>query len=193
MARIFIIGPGGVGKTAAGGELARLLDCPFFDLDQQFMARVGHIDAVIGDQGYGRYVELNAELFATLAEELPATCVMALSSGFLARDTPAVLLEANRARVKAAGIAIRLLPSADLAEASRIVVARQMGRGFNLDEARETAKFARRFADYLDQGDIGLFSAAAPDEIAAEMARALGLTSRSRSAIEALTSSVSAG
>lgn len=193
MARIFIIGPGGVGKTAAGGELARLLDCPFFDLDQQFMARVGHIDAVIGDQGYGRYVELNAELFATLAEELPATCVMALSSGFLARDTPAVLLEANRARVKAAGIAIRLLPSADLAEASRIVVARQMGRGFNLDEARETAKFARRFADYLDQGDIGLFSAAAPDEITAEMARALGLTSRSRSAIEALTSSVSAG
>ena len=77
MARIFLIGPGGVGKTVAGGELARLLDCAFFDLDQQFMARVGHIDAVIGDQGYGRYVELNAELFATLAEELPATCVIA--------------------------------------------------------------------------------------------------------------------
>lgn len=178
MARIFIIGPGGVGKTAAGGELARLLDCAFFDLDQQFMARVGHIDAVIQGQGYARYVELNAELFATLAQELPETCVMALSSGFLARDTPAGLLEANRARVKAAGTSIRLLPNEDLGVATRIVVARQMGRGFNLDEARETAKFARRFADYLDQGDIGLFSAAAPDEIAAEMARALGLTSR---------------
>lgn len=178
MARIFLIGPGGVGKTTAGAELARLLDCAFVDLDQTFMARVGHIDAVIQGQGYGRYVELNAGLFATLAGELPPTCVVALSSGFLARDTPPDLLAANQARVKAAGTSIRLLPSADLAEAARIVVARQMGRGFDLDPDRETAKFHRRFADYLDQGDIGVFSAAAPGEIAAEMARALGLTSR---------------
>ena len=177
MARTFLIGPGGVGKTTAGGELARLLDCAFLDLDHQFMARVGHIDGVIQGQGYARYVELNAELFATLAAELPETCVMALSSGFLASDTPAGLLAANQARVKAAGTSIRLLPCEDLAAASRIVVARQMGRGLALDEAREAAKFARRFADYLDQGDISVFSAAAPAQIAAEMARALGLTS----------------
>ena len=177
MARIFIIGPGGVGKTTAGGELARLLDCPFLDLDQEFMARVGHIDAVIRGQGYARYVELNAQLFADLCEELPKTCVVPLSSGFLARDTPAELLAANQARVKATGTSIRLLPSEDRGAATRIVVARQMGRGLNLDEARETAKFARRFGDYLDQGDLRLFSAAPPAQIAAEMARALGLTS----------------
>ena len=47
MARIFLIGPGGVGKTTAGAELARQLGCAFVDLDQQFMARVGQIDAVI--------------------------------------------------------------------------------------------------------------------------------------------------
>ena len=176
MPRIFIIGPGGVGKTTAGGELARLLDCPFLDLDQAFMARVGHIDAVIRGQGYARYVELNAQLFATLCEELPETCVVPLSSGFLARETPADLLAANQARVKAAGASIRLLPSQDLAIATQIVVARQMGRGLNLDEARETAKFVRRFSDYLDQGDLRIFSAAPPTQIAAEMARALGLT-----------------
>ena len=178
MVRIFIIGPGGVGKTTAGTVLARLLGCAFVDLDQEFMARVGHIDAVIREQGYGRYVELNAALFATLAKELAEPCVVALSSGFLARDTPAELLAANQARVKAAGTSIRLLPSADLAEATRIVVARQMGRGFDLDLDREAAKFARRFADYLGQGDLRIFSAAAPTQIAAEMARALGLTSR---------------
>ncbi len=178
MARIFIIGPGGVGKTTAGVELTRLLDCAFVDLDQQFVARVGHIDAVIRGQGYGRYVELNAELFATLAEELPETCVVPLSSGFLARETPPDLLAANKARVKATGTSIRLLPCEDLGAASRIVVARQMDRGLGLDEGREAAKFPRRFADYLDQGDIRIFSAAAPAQIAAEMARALGLTSR---------------
>ncbi|MBP7650424.1 MAG: hypothetical protein KA085_14360 [Phenylobacterium sp.] len=178
MARIFLIGPGGVGKTTAGAELARQLGCAFVDLDQQFMARVGQIDAVIRGQGYARYVELNAALFATLASESPATCVMALSSGFLARDTPAELLATNQARVRAAGTSIRLLPSEDLGVATRIVVARQMRRGFNLDEARETAKFARRFADYLDQGDIRIFSAAPPARIASEMAGALGLTSR---------------
>ncbi|MDO8377506.1 shikimate kinase [Phenylobacterium sp.] len=173
MARIFIIGPGGVGKTMAGAELAGLLECPFVDLDQAFMARVGHVDAVIQGQGYARYVEMNSALFAALVPELPPACVVALSSGFLARETPAPLLTANRNAVRAAGTSIRLLPSADLAEASRIVVARQMGRGFNLDEARETAKFARRFADYMDQGDIRIFSAAAPAQIAAEVVAAL--------------------
>ena len=101
MARIFLIGPGGVGKTTAGAELAR---------------------------------------------------------------------------VKAAGTSIRLLPCEDLEVATAIVVARQMGRGLGLDEGRETSKFARCIADYLDQGDIGIFSAASPAQVAAEMARALGLT-----------------
>ncbi|HQT55156.1 MAG TPA: hypothetical protein PKX06_17015, partial [Phenylobacterium sp.] len=60
--------------------------------------------------------------------------------------------------------------------ATRIVVARQLGRGIGLEPEREAAKFPRRFADYLDQGDIRIFSTAGPAEIAAEMARALGLT-----------------
>lgn len=178
MARTFIIGPGGVGKTTAGAELARLLGCAFVDLDQEFMARIGHIGAVIEGQGYLRYVELNAALFAALVDELPETAVVSLSSGFLARETPPDLLAANRARVKAAGVSIRLLPDADLAVATRIVVARQVGRGIGLEAESETAKFPRRFADYLDQGDIRIFSAAAPGQIAEEMARALGLTSR---------------
>ena len=182
MARIFLIGPGGVGKTTTGGELARLLGCAFLDLDQQFMSRVGHIDAVIGDQGYARYVELNAALFAELTNEFPESCVVPLSSGFLARETPVDLLAANRARVKAAGISVRLLPCEDAEAASGIVVARQMGRGLGLDRSRETAKFASRFADYLDQGDIRLFSSAPPGEVALEIAAALGLTSVSRSA-----------
>ena len=178
MVRIFIIGPGGVGKTTAGAELARLLDCAFIDLDQEFMARVGHIGELIDGQGYLRYVEQNAALFATLLEELPETVVVPLSSGFLARETPPDLLAANQARVRAAGTSIRLLPCEDLEVATRIVVARQMGRGIGLEAEREAAKFPRRFADYLDQGDLRIFSAAAPTKIAAEMARALGLTSR---------------
>lgn len=176
MARIFIIGPGGVGKTTAGGELARLLGCPFVDLDQEFMARIGDIGGVIEGQGYLRYVERNAALFAAIVEDLPETAVVPLSSGFLARETPPDLLAANQARVKAAGTSIRLLPCEDLEAATHIVVARQIGRGLGLEADREASKFPRRFADYLDQGDIRIFSHAAPAQIAAEMARALGLT-----------------
>lgn len=79
-------------------------------------------------------------------------------------------------KTTAGGELARLLPSRDLEVATQIVVARQMDRGLNLDQARETAKFVRPFGDYLDQGDIRIFSAAAPAQIAAEMARALGLT-----------------
>ncbi len=38
---VFLIGPMGSGKTAVGRHLARLLDCPFYDSDQEVEQRTG--------------------------------------------------------------------------------------------------------------------------------------------------------
>jgi len=41
--KIFIIGPGGVGKSTCGPILASMLDCKFIDLDEEFCQRIVNI------------------------------------------------------------------------------------------------------------------------------------------------------
>ena len=60
---IFIIGPGGAGKTSAGKILADMLNYNFIDLDDRFMTEVGHIGQYISDFGYEKYCFINSELF----------------------------------------------------------------------------------------------------------------------------------
>jgi shikimate kinase len=163
---LFIIGPGGVGKTTVGPLVARRLDRPFVDLDQVFHTTIGNIGAFIPRQGYRRYVEENAALFERLIAERTPPFVMALSSGFLASDG-ADIATRNRGRVAALGLRVLLLPHEEIDTATKIVVARQLGRGFGLKEENERDKFRKRFAEYQRLADVTVFSAAAPEEIAA--------------------------
>jgi hypothetical protein len=47
-AAILLAGPGGAGKTTIGRLVARRLGVPFFDLDEQFVARYGDIRGTLG-------------------------------------------------------------------------------------------------------------------------------------------------
>lgn len=55
---IFLIGPMGSGKSAVGKHLARLLDCPFYDSDQEVELRTGADIPLIfereGEEGFRR-------------------------------------------------------------------------------------------------------------------------------------------
>lgn len=55
-----------------------------------------------------------------------------LSSGFLATDVCPEIVAVNRQLVRQSGYSILLLPSEDIDIATRIVVARQLMRGFGL-------------------------------------------------------------
>ena len=57
---VFLIGPGGVGKTSSGPYLAKLVEREFIDLDEIFMSRVGHIGQYIEKFGYAQYVRENS-------------------------------------------------------------------------------------------------------------------------------------
>ncbi|MFT3953027.1 MAG: shikimate kinase [Piscinibacter sp.] len=173
---VLLIGPGGAGKSSLGLELAPHLGRRLIDLDTEFERRIGGIGAFIRREGYPDYKLRNAALAAELAAECPAPAVLVTSSGFLTPDNPEAALAANRALL-AAGSSLCLLPSRDVEQAARIIVARQMQRPFARGPAREEEVIRARHPVYAALGDLVVFSAASPGEIARAIAAHLSATS----------------
>ncbi len=170
---LFLIGPGGVGKSTLGATLAQRLARPLIDLDLEFCRRIAVIGPYISKHGYAAYRAANLDLAIELLATARQPSLMVTSSGFLAAPAPSADYQRALALVRT-GYSIALLPSLDLDQATGIVVARQLGRGFGLESAEETRKFQTRFAIYRDLGDMRVVSTAPPDEIAGAVIGALG-------------------
>ncbi|MFG0517991.1 shikimate kinase [Kluyvera intermedia] len=171
---LFLIGPGGAGKSTVGEKLAVRLGYVFVDLDAQFCERVANIREYLKSHGYEAYLEQNAALFdALLAERCHQNVVFALSSGFLATDIRPDIVERNRQRVREEGRSILLMPSKDVDVACGCIVTRQLKRGFELVRDKEEAKFRQRFTDYMALGDIQIFAMDSPEVIVHKIIAAL--------------------
>lgn len=162
---LLLIGPGAVGKSSLGLELAPLLNRRFVDLDREFERQVGNISTFIADEGYEQYKLRNAGLAEQLATETLVPTLLATSSGFLTPDNPKAALEVNRNLLKT-WYSVCLLPSRDLEQAVGIVVHRQLQRAFSRDRAREEAIIRARYPVYAELGDMIVFSAASPEDTA---------------------------
>lgn len=166
---VFIIRPGGIGKTSSGPLLARKIAYGFVDLDAQFMAKIGHIGNYIVQHGYGTYVRQNSELFFRLLADTSSSGVFALSSGFLIAETEVDVVTKNRIAVKTNGLSIMPLPHADEAICANIVTMRQTQRGLGLHPATEHPKFLMRLEIYTNLADHTVFYDGQPEEAASQM------------------------
>lgn len=171
---LFMIGPGGVGKSTVGERLAERLGYAFVDLDTQFCERLANIRDYLKTDGYEAYLEQNSALFEALSVELRHhNVVFALSSGFLATDIRPDIVQRNRQRVRESGRSILLMPSKDVDVACDCIVTRQLKRGFGLERDKEEAKFRHRFPDYMALGDIQIFAMGSPEIIINKIIAAL--------------------
>ena len=168
MKRVFIIGPGGVGKTTCGGLFATKIGYTFVDLDSQFMRRIGHIGDHIEQKGYTDYCRANSALLYALLEEQTSDTVFALSSGFLVHDDIDPALAKHKSVIRL-GISILLLPGESAQEAEAVIVARQLARGIGCREDTQRRAIRDRHPRYLQFGDIKVFSTESPDIIAETM------------------------
>ena len=166
---IFLIGPGGVGKSTTGEILSKLIGYDFIDLDEQFCEKYGIIGKFIKDRGYSEYCFKNSELFYDILECIAGNSVFALSSGFLVHEGFSFLISGHKKSIRKIGKSILLLPSESMEESCDIVVKRQLNRGFGLDAKKEKEKFLKRFPRYKKLGDIKIFSHESPEIIAEEM------------------------
>lgn len=172
---IFLLGPGGVGKSTLGRELSRSLDWPLIDLDLEFCNRIAIIGDFIAAHGYDCYRAENLELAEQLAGSARAPMVLVTSSGFLVAQ-PGTDDFVRSHRLVSTGYGLTLLPSLDIEVASSIVVGRQLTRGFGFERASEEQKFRERFGIYRHAGDMLVVSAAEPRSIAAAVMEGLAVT-----------------
>lgn len=172
---LFLLGPGGVGKSTLGRELARILNWPLIDLDLEFCTRLDVIGRFIDQRGYQRYRAENLALAKTLLSENSGARIFVTASGFLAASagTPD---NTEARRLVSTGYGVVILPSLDIEIATPIVVERQLQRGFGLERSSEDEKFRQRFASLISEGDALVISQDEPARIASTLVDALSLS-----------------
>lgn len=169
---IYIIGPGGAGKSTAGHLAAEILDWTVVDLDEAFCQYIMNIRKFIKIFGYEKYVVRNSLLLRQLlTERTSLKTIFILSSGFLSTDVCEETIKANREIVKKTGLTVLLMPSPDYQYSLECIVSRQLSRGLGLNAATETRKFQQRFNDYINMGEIKIFSTDTPEVIACKIVK----------------------
>jgi shikimate kinase len=170
---IFLVGPGGAGKSTVGPVLAASLALPFADLDQEFCARIQHIPDYVDQRGYREYCQANSQLAATVVTERAEGLVLATSSGFLVHDGCDDIVERNAALVRRTGTSVFLLPHHDMEEAVHIVAHRQLQRYPGRDADAELRIARDRCHRYLAAADHVVVADAEPLEVAERVRDAL--------------------
>lgn len=168
-ALLFIVGPGGAGKSSLGQLLAPLTHRRLLDLDQIFKSEVGPIDQYIQNFGNEAYRSRNSSLAKSLVRGCLDQILLVTSSGFLAEDNPPLVLADNQALLRQ-GYSLSLLPDDDHKLTCEIIVERKMSRGLVLDPQRERQKINSRLPVYRAAGDMLVVSKAALSTIAATVA-----------------------
>ena len=167
---VWLIGPGGAGKSTAGALLAQRLGLPFRDLDVEFAARMGDIDDFIAARGYRAYAYANVEAYELV--RAGSNAVLALSSGFMTYP-PEVhpRYAAMRHEIARSRTTFVLLPSLDLEACVAETVRRQMARALTRRvPSREEAVIRERFATYLSLSAQKVETMRPPPDVAAEIA-----------------------
>ena len=167
---IYLIGPGGAGKTTIGAALAEKLALSFVDLDALFSHRHGDISAYLDEHGYEHYAERNVGLFSEHAGEWNAV-VVALSSGFMTyRDDIHPDYVGWRQRIASNHSTFVLLPSLDVEICVAEIVRRQLGRHFARSAEREEQVIRNRFRIYSSLPARKVVTMRPISEVVAELA-----------------------
>jgi len=104
--KIFIKGPGGVGKSTCGEILPNLLGYNFIDLDVEFCKRVENVGSYISSKGYKKYCLENSKLFYEILSQHLDNFVFSLSSGFLIHENMEELILRHKQTLKELGISV---------------------------------------------------------------------------------------
>ena len=172
---VFLIGPGGVGKTTTGKYLSDRIGYDFVDLDEYFCSEVANIRDFISDFGYREYVIMNSRCFNDVISNCRSNTVISLSSGFLIVEEADEVVEANREYIHRLGVAVLLVPSLDHQKAADIVAKRQAGRGFGLNELEERKKFLERIKIYEGFSKHTALSGGCPEDTVDQIVQMLKL------------------
>lgn len=148
---IYLIGPGGAGKSTASALLARELGYSLIDLDEYFVAHSGDISTYLWSHTYSEYATQNFTHYRVAREAISAPTVFVLSSGFMVYPTeidPAY--PGTRDSVEMDPLTFLLMPSFEFEECVSMIVERQLSRPYlRSNRNREEGRIRERFGRYM--------------------------------------------
>ncbi len=174
---VFLVGFMGVGKTSVGQELARRLGWRFLDLDDLIVAREGRaIAEIFRDSGETAFRQAESRaLGELLATGLRQATVVALGGGAFAQEENARLL-------RQASVPVVFL-DAPLQELRRRCAPEAGNRPLFQDENQFRQLYEARLHAYM-KADLRIqTSGLTVEQVAAELARRLGLERAPKSGI----------
>ena len=153
---IHLIGLGGAGKTTTGKLLSKIMNIPYFDLDEYFIERVGDIAKFINSNGYNTYAKRNVELYIQLKQSLieGSQSIFIFSSGFMTySENTTVEYSELKQNIEHDSFTFLLMPSLDINECIEIIVKRQLNRSYlQTTVEKEEGKVRKRFEIYKNFG-----------------------------------------
>lgn len=176
MTPVVIVGPPGAGKTSTGRRLARLLDAPFRDVDDDIVAMAGKsIGEIFTGDGEPAFREM---------EERAVAAALAEHDGVLALGGGAVLSERTRERLRGHQVLFLNVGVAEGVRRTGLSTARPLLAGVN-PRATFRALLEARLPLYREVAVIEIDTDdRSPDEVAgiarAELSRAAAPVRRDR-------------
>ena len=148
---VYLIGPGGAGKSTAGALLARELGYSLIDLDEYFVAHSGDISTYLCSHTYREYAQRNFKNYRLAMEAISAPTVFVLSSGFMVYPTEIDLGYPDaRDSVEMNPLTFLLMPSFEFEDCVSIIVERQLSRPYlRSNKDSEEARIRERFCRYM--------------------------------------------
>ena len=150
---IYLIGPGGAGKTTTAHLLASQLGYDCFDLDQYFIETIGDISTFIDQFGYDCYAQKNIECYLALMNRThynATALIIACSSGFMTyrEDIHTDYIKIKN-HILQHPLTFVLLPSICFEDCVQEIVERQMRRSYlKVSPDKEREKIMQRFDIY---------------------------------------------
>jgi shikimate kinase len=183
---VYLIGPGGAGKSTAGALLARELGYSLIDLDEYFVAHSGDISGYLCSHTYSEYATRNFTNYRLAMTAISSPTVFVLSSGFMvypAQIDPGY--SGTRDAVEMAPFTFLLMPSFDFENCVAMIVERQLSRPYlRSNRGSEERRIRERFCQYLALRCQRVSTGVAPERVVSELiARIAANTSLNRSGI----------
>ena len=183
---VYLIGPGGAGKSTAGALLARELGYSLIDLDEYFVAHTGDISTYLWSHTYSEYATQNFTNYRLAMGAISAPTVFVLSSGFMVY--PAEIdpgYPGTRDSVEMDPLTFLLMPSFEFEDCVSMIVERQLSRPYlRSNRGSEERRIRERFCQYLALRCQRVSTGVAPERVVSELiARIAANTSLKRSGI----------
>ncbi len=160
---VYLVGMPGSGKSTVGPELARRLDVPFVELDDEIERAAGkRVSEIFAEEGEARFRELEAAALVEASTRDPA--VVSCGGGV-------VLEPANRVTLRATGTVVFLSVPLEVLR-SRVVPAAD--RPLIHAEADLERLFREREPLYREFAAHVVDASGRPDEVAESIRRELG-------------------